>query len=84
MEYLLIDNILLNKSKDANSLADNFWYVLVELTKDTGNPLFSRIVDPANSNNFLSDLLTVAEKNKVIATMYKREGGSGALNKYFA
>ncbi len=68
LEYLLINNILLNKSKDTNSLADNFWYVLVELAKDTGNPLFSRIVDPANSNNILSDLLTVAEKNKIIAT----------------
>lgn len=67
LEYLLVNNILLNKSKDANSLATNFWYVLVELSKDTGNPLFARIVDPANSNNILSDLLTVAEKNKIIA-----------------
>lgn len=67
LEYLLINNILLNKSKDVINLADNFWYLLVEIAKDTGNPLFSRIVDPANSNNLLSDLLTVAEKNKIIA-----------------
>lgn len=68
LEYLLINNILLNKSKDVINLADNFWYVLVEIAKDTGNPLFSRIVDPANSNNILSDLLTIAEKNKLIAS----------------
>lgn len=67
LEYLLIDNILLYKSKEASSLADNFWYVLEELAKDTGNPLFSRIVDPANTTNNLSDLLTNAEKNKIIS-----------------
>jgi hypothetical protein len=67
LEYLLIDNILLNKSKDANSLADNFWYALEELAKDAGNPLFSRIVDPANSANILSDLLNQTEKNKIIS-----------------
>ena len=67
LEYLLINNVLLNKSKDMNNLADNFWYVLQELAKDSGNPLFARVVDPANSNNILSDLLTVAEKNKIIA-----------------
>lgn len=67
LEYLLIDNILLNKSKDANSLADNFWYALGELAKDADNPLFSRIVDPANSANILSDLLNQTEKNKIIS-----------------
>ncbi len=80
LEYLLVNNILLNKSKDINNLGDNFWYVLVELAKDTSNPLFSRIVDPANSSNILSDLLTVAEKNKIIAkaktTIAPRNWGS--------
>ena len=66
LEYLLINNILLNKSKEANSLADNAWYVLNELAKNAGNPLSARIVDPANSANILSDLLTVAEKNTII------------------
>ena len=57
---------MLNKSKDINSLGDNVWYVLNELAKTTGNPLFARIVDPANSANILSDLLTDAEKNTII------------------
>lgn len=64
LEYLLTDNILSGVSID---YASNAWYVLKELAKDTGNPLFARIVDPANSNNILSDLLTVSEKNKIIA-----------------
>jgi hypothetical protein len=67
LEYLLVNNILLYRSKDANSFASNAWYALNELAKDSGNPLFSRIVDPANSGNILSDLLTTAEKNKIIA-----------------
>lgn len=66
LDYLLINNILLYKSKDTNSFAANAWYVFNELAKDSGNPLFARIVDPANSNNILSDFLTVAEKNKII------------------
>ncbi len=67
LEYLLINNILLNKSKDINSLADNVWHVLNELAKSTGNPLYSRVIDPANSANILSDLLTNVEKNKIIS-----------------
>jgi len=67
LEYLLINNILLNKSKDINSLGDNVWHVLNELAKSIGNPLSARIIDPANSANILSDLLTSAEKNKIIS-----------------
>lgn len=67
LEYLLVNNILLNRSKDINSLGDNVWHALNELAKTQGNPLFARIVDPANSNNILSDLLTVTEKNKIIS-----------------
>lgn len=67
LEYLLVKNILASKPKDSASLATNCWYVLGELAKDTGNPLFARIVDPANSNNILSDLLSVSEKYKIIA-----------------
>lgn len=63
MEYLVISNILYNKSSNIDNLASNFFYALGELAKDTGNPLFSRIVDPANSSNILSDLLSTEEKN---------------------
>lgn len=66
LEYLLVNNILLNKSKEINSLGDNVWHAFNELAKTQGNPLTARIIDPANSNNILSDLLTTAEKNKII------------------
>lgn len=65
MEYLIIDNILYNKSKNLDSLASNFLHILSELSKDSANPLTSRIVDPANSTNILSDLLSITEKNKI-------------------
>lgn len=64
LEYLIVKNILQYKGTD---FASNALYIFQELAKDTGNPLFARVVDPANSNNILSDLLTVAEKNKIIA-----------------
>src|SRR5690606_38767256 len=57
LEYLTI-SALSGKSLDATKLADNFIFLLRELAKDTSNPLNRRIVDPANSNNILSDLLT--------------------------
>lgn len=66
LEYLVLD-ILSNKSKDPTSLENNFWYILLELGKDASNPLSRRIVDPANLNNILSDLMTVGEKNTIIA-----------------
>ena len=66
LEYLTI-NILSGKSKDASKLADNFWYILQELSKDTSNPLYSRIIDPANSNNILSDLLNETEKKVILS-----------------
>lgn len=68
LEYLLIDNILQYKDSSSDYLADNFWYVLTELEKDTGNPLSSQIVDPGNSSNILSNLMTENEKNIVINT----------------
>ncbi len=67
LEYLVIDNILLNKSKEVEDLGNNVWYALNELAKNNGNPLSARIVDPANSNNTLSDLLNQTEKNKIIS-----------------
>ena len=67
LEYLLINSILLYKSKDISSLTDNVWHVFNELAKSTENPLYSRVVDPANSTNILSDLLTNDEKKKIIS-----------------
>jgi hypothetical protein len=67
LEYLLITNILYNKNKGDDYLADNFFHVLKQLALDTNNPLYSRIVDPANSGNILSDLLTGTEKQRIIA-----------------
>ncbi len=66
LEYLVI-NTLSGKSLDAFKLADNFMFLLRELAKDTNNPLNSRIVDPANSNNILSDLLISNEKRSIIS-----------------
>jgi hypothetical protein len=66
LEYLVINNILLNKLKDINSLSDNISYALIKLAKDNSNPLYARIVDPANSNNIFSDLLNQTEKTKII------------------
>lgn len=65
LEYMTI-NILSGKSKDATKLADNFWFVIQQLGKDTSNPLNSRIVDPANSTNILSNLLNATEKKEII------------------
>lgn len=67
LEYLLINNILFNNPKDPNSLSDNVRHILNELAKNTGNPMGARIVDPANSANILSELLTVAEKKMIIS-----------------
>jgi hypothetical protein len=62
MEYLVIKNILSGRSTNSSYLADNFLHILSELSKNIGNPLYSRIVDPSNTNNVLSDLLTSTEK----------------------
>lgn len=64
MEYLVID-ILLGKSKSGDALENNFRYLLSELAKDTWNPLNDRIIDPANTNNVLSDLIDEQEKNAI-------------------
>jgi hypothetical protein len=66
LDYLVINNILLNKSKEIANLGNNVWHALNELAKDNGNPLSARIIDPANSSNILSDLLNQTEKNKII------------------
>ncbi len=64
IEYLIIEHIL--KYKNKGDLVKNFWYILNELAKDVDNPLSKKIIDPANTNNILSDLLTNLEKSKII------------------
>jgi hypothetical protein len=66
MEYLTI-GILSGKSKDAKNLTDNFRFILQALSKNLSNPLNSRIVDPANSTNILSNLLTLTEKKAIVS-----------------
>lgn len=66
MEYLLISLILCGKRTDISYLSENFLFILNELAKDYSNPLYSRIVDPANSCNILSDLLSESEKKAII------------------
>lgn len=63
LEYLTLE-ILKNKSK--NNLVDNFWYLIWELSNDSNNPLYQRIIDPSNSTNILSDLLSSSEKEYII------------------
>lgn len=55
LEYLIISKILHGRTKGIYRLNHNFQHVFNELAKDKQNPLFLRIVDPANSNNILSD-----------------------------
>lgn len=68
LEYLLTKKILLNKSTDINNLSNNIVYIFQELSKNESNPLFSRIADPANTKNILSELLSQTEKQKIIST----------------
>ncbi len=65
LEYLTLD-ILSGRSTNSANLGQNAFYVLTELAKDYSNPLFRTIIDPANSNNVLSDLLDRPEKNLII------------------
>jgi hypothetical protein len=63
LEYLII-GILSRKSKEASKLTDNFWFILQALSKDINNSFSSRIVDPENSTNILSYLLSSTEKKQ--------------------
>lgn len=67
LEYLVID-ILRHKSTHESMIGYNFYYILSELAKENQNPLFKKIIDPANSNNILSNLLTENEKKRVITS----------------
>lgn len=65
LEYLVVNVMLKNYPTGIDKLESNAWHVLTELAKYTDNPLDARLVDPANSTNILSDLLTQSEKNSV-------------------
>lgn len=66
LEYLLVTIILNRRSIGNEYLADNFIHILRELAKTESNPIFSRIIDPSNTSNILSDLLNAEEKSKII------------------
>ncbi len=66
LEYIIKDYILKNYPTNISNLGDNTFRILKELGKSYDNPLDIRIVDPANSNNILSDLLNQTEKKRII------------------
>ena len=62
LEYLLKNEVLLNKVKSNNNpryLRENFFYSLTELAKDTCNSLYARVIDP-------SELINSQAKQKII------------------
>lgn len=68
LEYLVIHHLLKYKPKGLNFLASNFIYLISELANTDTYPLWNlTVIDPANSNNVLSDLLTIEEKGKIIS-----------------
>lgn len=81
MEYLVIE-ILSGRSKNRDALENNFRYLLSELAKDTWNPLNDRIIDPANTNNVLSDLMDDQEKRSIIRQA-KIDSNHSALSRVF-
>ena len=69
LQYIYIKDvvnvILKNYPTGLDKLGSNAWHVLTELAKYSDNPLDINLVDPANSGNILSDLLTTSEKSSV-------------------
>lgn len=67
LEYLIIKEILHGHRRGDILLSDNFHYILKELSKslDNGNPLSKVVIDPANTNNRLSDLISIEEKRAI-------------------
>jgi hypothetical protein len=66
LEYLLVLDVLKGRSKSAEALEENVMHVLKQLSLGTSNPLFKKLIDPANSANELSDLMTDKEKLSLI------------------
>lgn len=72
LEYLILKHFLFNKPIGIDYLANNFRHILLELAKSSDNHLLSTIVlDPANSNNVLSEIITKNEKHKIFAAASK-------------
>lgn len=68
LEYLVINHLLKYKPKGLDFLASNFIYLISELANIDTYPLWNlTVIDPANSNNVLSDLLTIEEKVKIVS-----------------
>lgn len=66
LEYLVVLDLLKGRSKSAEALEDNVLHILNQLALGTTNPLFKKLIDPANSANELSSLMTDKEKLSVI------------------
>jgi predicted nucleotidyltransferase len=64
LEYLVL-NVLTGKPFGLDHLSTNFLFMLNGIAKDTVNPLFWKIIDPANSSNILSDTLANTEKLQI-------------------
>ncbi|CZG19917.1 TPA: nucleotidyltransferase [Legionella pneumophila] len=68
LEYLVINHLLKYKPKGLDFLASNFNYLISELANTDTYPLWNlTVIDPANSNNVLSNLLTIEEKGKIVS-----------------
>ena len=52
----------------SGTLSDNVWKVFLHLRDSFAT---ARIVDPANTNNIISDDLTASERTKIIAAAEK-------------
>ena len=52
--------------KPKDNIESNFWSILENLAQGKNASLGKRLIDPANSSNILSDLLTNNEKDKVV------------------
>jgi hypothetical protein len=66
LEYLVVLDLLKGRSKSVEALEDNVLHILNQLALGTSNPLFKKLIDPANSANELSSLMTDEEKLSVI------------------
>lgn len=66
LEYLIINHILYGRPKGIEHLNDNLSYIFRQLAREQSNPLFITVIDPANTNNVLSDLLAKQEKDRII------------------
>ncbi len=68
--YIELTTLQALKFKNKSQLSTNFWSVLQFLSKDFVN---NKVIDPANTNNVISDMLTKSEKEtiqkKAIATL---------------